>query len=51
MRAGAKAEETGLGTGTGDRRGTAGATTAPPVVQAAEFQEETTGGTAATTLS
>ena len=44
MLAGAKVEETGLGTGAGGLRGTTGATTAPP-----EDQEETTGGTAATT--
>ena len=51
MRAGAKAEETGLGTGAGDLRGTTGATSAPPVVQASEVQGETTGGTAATTAA
>ena len=49
MLAGAKAEETGIGTGAGERRGTTGATSAPPAVQAPEAQVETTGGAAATT--
>ena len=49
MLAGAKAEETGIGTGAGERRGTTGATSAPPAVQALEAQVETTGGAAATT--